>query len=73
MATTIQLPMELKCELDTLKDNSRMSYAELLKKLVQNEKKRRNELLLIEYGLKYGDDSVKEVKKWESTEKEWDY
>lgn len=72
MATTIQIPVELKKELDSLND-SNLSYAKFLKKLIENEKKRRNKLLLREYAQKYGEESLKEVKEWESTEIDWEY
>jgi predicted DNA-binding protein len=71
MATTIQLPIELKKELDLLKDNSKMTYAELLKKMIENEKKNRNQLLLKDYAKKYGKVSLKETKEWKNTEIEW--
>lgn len=72
MVTTIQLPVDLKKELDSLKSDSNMTYADVLKRLVENEKKRRNELLLEDYGSKYGETSVSEVKEWKATEKDWD-
>jgi len=32
-----------------------------------------NKLLLEDYGLKYGEESLKEVKEWESTDISWEY
>jgi len=67
MATTIQLPIELKNELDKLKE-PKMSYADLIKSLIMKEKKRQEHLLLKEYCEKYNKESLEEVKEWSSTE-----
>jgi predicted CopG family antitoxin len=67
MATTIQLPIELKNELDKLKE-PKMSYADLIKSLIKKERKRQEHLLLREYCEKYNKESLEEVKEWSSTE-----
>lgn len=73
MITTIQIPIDLKKELDDLKSNKKNSYATVLKQLIFNEKKRRNALLLREYGIKYGEESKDEVNEWIETEIDWEY
>lgn len=71
MVTTIQLPIEVKQELDNLKTDSKMSYAQLIKELVEKEKKRKNDLLLMDYGKKYSTENKKEVNEWKETSNEW--
>ena len=73
MVTTIQIPIDLKKDLDSLKKEKKMTYAQIIEKLIASEKKRQNELLLREYGKKYGVESVKEVREWNSTEPDWEY
>ena len=73
MATTIQIPTDLKQELDTLRDENTKSYAQLLRDLVKKEKQHREQLLLKEYAVKYGKQSQKEVAEWQGTETEWEF
>ncbi|MFT4326660.1 MAG: hypothetical protein ACMXYK_04115 [Candidatus Woesearchaeota archaeon] len=70
MATTIQLPVDLKQELDALKKNAKDSYADVLRALIKNEKKRETALLIKEYGQKYGKQNLKEVNEWSC--EDWD-
>lgn len=70
MATTIQLPIELKKELDQIK-KPKMSYAEIIEELIKQHKKRENNFLLQDYAEKYGKESVEEVNEWSATET-WD-
>ena len=72
MVTTIQIPIELKNELDSLKSNPKMSYASLLSELVKNEKRRKRDFLLREYAQKYNEVSLAESKEWESADLDWD-
>jgi predicted DNA-binding protein len=73
MVTTIQIPIELKKELDMLKKDRKITYAQLLKELIIKEKKQQEQLLLKEYAIKYGGKSNEEILEWQNTEKTWNY
>jgi predicted DNA-binding protein len=73
MVTTIQIPIELKKELDILKKDRKITYAQLLKELIIKEKKQQEQLLLKEYAIKYGEKSNEEILEWQNTEKTWNY
>ncbi|MFT4343889.1 MAG: hypothetical protein ACMXYE_04040 [Candidatus Woesearchaeota archaeon] len=73
MATTIQIPTELKHALDELRDKNTKSYAQLLQELVQKEKQHREQLLLKEYAQTYGKQSQKEISEWKNSETGWNF
>lgn len=69
MATTIQISEEVKAELSILKKKG--TYDDILKELLRRNKKSLVAEEMAEYGRKYGDEGLAEVKDWEHTETKW--
>jgi predicted CopG family antitoxin len=69
MVTTIQISQELKQELSSLKNNE--TYEEVISKLLKKHKKMLVAEQMQEYGKKHSNDSLKEVKEWETTDVKW--
>ena len=69
MATTIQITKEVKEELSLLKQDR--TYDDVLRDLLRKNKKTIVAEEMAEYGRKYGDEGLKEIKEWEHTETKW--
>ncbi len=69
MATTIQISNELKEELSRLKKDE--TYEDVIRKLLRRNKKMIVAEQMEEYGKEHGEESLKELKEWETTELEW--
>lgn len=68
MTTTIQISNEVKEELSSIKQGK--SYDDVLKDLLKKHKRMIIAEKMTEYGKKYANEGLKEVKEWESTEKD---
>lgn len=69
MTTTIQISEEVKAELSILKKKG--TYDDVLKELLRANKKSLVAEEMAEYGRKYSDEGLVEVKEWEHTETKW--
>lgn len=69
MTTTIQISEEVKAELSILKKKG--TYDDILKELLRRNKKSLVAEEMAEYGRKYANEGLREVKEWEHTETKW--
>lgn len=70
MITTIQLSEETKRALERAKETGSETYERVIQKLLQKseEKKRKQEALLIEECKEMSEDSLRITKEWEATD-----
>ena len=74
MITSIQIHEKVKKELDSLKENSKESYEEIIVKMMKQleEQKRKQRDLMIEGCKEMAEDSLRITKEWEKTDAELD-
>lgn len=73
MITSIQIHEVVKKELDTLKENNKESYEEVIMRLIEStEKQKRTQAELLIQGYKeMAQESLKITKEWAPTEADW--
>lgn len=75
MITTIQLNENVKRALDRMKETGKETYEDVIVKMMRtiDEKKRKQEELLIEGCKEMAEDSLRITKEWETTDAKLDW
>ncbi|HLC73058.1 MAG TPA: hypothetical protein VJH20_00305 [Candidatus Nanoarchaeia archaeon] len=75
MITSIQIHEKVKKELDSLKENSKETYEDVIVKMMKSieKNKREQKKLLIEGCIEMAEDSLKITKEWAATDSKLDW
>ena len=70
MVTTIEISEEVKKRLDSLRKNNG-TYDDILRELLREYKRNIISEQMADYGKKYSNECLEEVKEWENTDLKW--